>query len=64
VILQRRGDVQLHEPLVHSRAGAKLKAVADFFAESVEGAGGAETVAGALRIVTTRDVAAVAACCE
>lgn len=54
-----RHDIQLYEVIRHPGAGAEFYPVADFVAEGVEGICGAESVAGALRVLATGNVTAV-----
>src|SRR5208283_1741061 len=59
--LQPREHIKFHEVVAYASAGAEFYPVADFFAEGVQGVGGTQAVAAALRVFAARDVAAIIA---
>ena len=59
--LPARDHVQFDEVVADAGAGAEFDPITDFFTEGVQGVGGTQAVAGALRIFAACDVTAVGA---
>ena len=58
---QSRNHVEFDEVVADAGAGTELEPVADFVSKGVEGVGGTQAVAAALRVFAACDVAAIVA---